>query len=144
MNASRMLLATAWIAYVTGWLLPVAEGGSKFLQGVPGYEALMIALTPLWDRSLWEKPGLAALFVLSGATNLVMIGSWVAVRSQWRRGLRAVAWAGLASLAVNSHWFFNQDRDLHLKIGYYLWWWSFLPLTIGTFRLRRQLAAASE
>ena len=144
MNAARTWIAIAWTVYVVAWFLPVVEGGSKFLEGVPGWEALMISLAPLWDRTLWENPSMAALFALSGLTNLVMMGSWVAVMSRWRAGLRAVAVAGLASLLVNSHWFFRHDRDLHLKIGYYLWWGSFLPLAIGAFLLRRRLATASE
>jgi hypothetical protein len=144
MNASRTLLAIAGIMYLVGWFLPVAEGGSKFLQGVPGWEALMVGLAPLWERSAWNDPSWSALSVLSAVTNLVMIGSLVPIRSRGRTGLLAVAFAGVACLAVNSSWFFRNDSDVHLEIGYYLWWWSFLPLAIGAFLLRRQLAAASR
>jgi hypothetical protein len=144
MNASRMLLVTAWTGYVVAWFLPVVEGGSNS-RDMPGYGAFVFALAPLWDRSMWDAPWQSLLMVLSALTNLAMIASWVAVRIRRHAGLRVVSYAALASFAVNSHWFFmDRGGSPQFKIGYFLWWWSFLPLAIGALLLRRQVAATSE
>lgn len=67
------------------------------------------------------------LFVL-GAGWVVALGS--------RRIRRVGAWTSLGAFVVNAHWIRFSER-IGLRVGYFLWWISFLLLAIGLLRLSR-------
>ena len=79
----------------------------------------------------------AVLSTISAATTpLFILGSvWVVWRgsSTLRRG---AAWIATSVFIVNAHWYvlFGSDRK-DLRIGYFLWWFSFLFIGLGLFDL---------
>ena len=79
----------------------------------------------------------AVLATVSSVTTLLFIfGSpWAVLRgslSLWR----ATAWAAATAFVVNAHWYvlYGSDRS-DLRIGYFLWWLSFVLLALGLFDL---------
>ena len=52
--------------------------------------------------------------------------------------MRLVAWTAAGAFVFNTHWIviFGSDRG-DLRIGYYLWWISFLLLALALFALSR-------
>ena len=52
---------------------------------------------------------------------------------------RASAWIATLAFVVNAHWVvqFGSDR-MDLRVGYYLWWLSFILLALGLFRLSQR------
>lgn len=135
-------LVGAWAMFAVSWFLPVAgEGTTTLPKGLPGWEALTVALSTV--STLGTPEGASLLPALTAVTNLVMIGSVVAVRKRSRRGLAIVGWAAGLSWLIDAYWLVGFS-DLSLRVGYFLWWWSFLPLAIGAFRLRRSITAHQE
>jgi hypothetical protein len=106
------------------WFLPIVKDGVTFPHGLPE----------------WYN---AVLSTISATTTLLFIFRYVWVMS---RGLctlpRASAWIATSAFILNAHWYvlFGSDRK-DLRVGYFLWWFSFLLLAIGLFDLSRQKAA---
>jgi hypothetical protein len=76
---------------------------------------------------------------MSAATTLLFVlGSMWVVWAGSRAVRRASAWIAASSFIVNAQWFlhFGSDR-IDLRVGYFLWWFSFLLLAIGLFQLSR-------
>jgi hypothetical protein len=141
MRRGHLLMAVACATYTVAWFVPVHQHGIRMPDGVPGWEAFRVATSPIWPNEgsgtqawpLYE----AALSVCSAATNLVMLGSAFAVLLYPRlRLLVAFGVAALLAVAVNSHWYIL-DKTSDLRVGYFLWWLAFLPLTAGLFALSR-------
>lgn len=134
-----LLVSTAWLVHVVAWFLPVVKGEVTFPQGLPGWQAFRVAAC-----AVWPYEGLSTdypvLCVISAATTLVFIpGSVWVVLSGSHALRRASAWVATGAFVVNAHWYvlFGSDRK-DLRIGYFLWWLSFLLVALGLFVLSSQ------
>jgi hypothetical protein len=129
----------AALLYVVAWFLPVADGGSTLGAGVlPGWEALRIALSPLWpyDRFVDEGSLRSSLSVASGVTNVMFIA---ACGAMWQakaagRSINWVAFPLLVAAIVNATWLWSSPAEL--SWGYYCWLGSFLLLALAADRQR--------
>ena len=102
---------------------------------------LRVALSPL-TAFLDRKPVdttwmLAFLFVVSGLTNLLMIGLVWAFVSRRLRILNVHFWMSVGASIINSHWYVLPS-GFELQAGYFLWWLeSFLLLAGGIHTVLR-------
>src|SRR5579863_8120824 len=127
MKKDRWLIALAFFVHAVAWFLPVAKEGVRFPDALPGWQAFFIAVVgtqgPPWYEGLLS--GMSAL-----STALFVLGAgWVAAIGS-RKIRRVSAWIALGAFVVNAHWIRFSGR-IGLKIGYYLWWISFLLLAMG-------------
>jgi hypothetical protein len=123
------------------WFLPVVKEGVTFPQGLPGWQAFRVAACAVWPYDDFHLDGWynAVLSTVSALTTLFVFASvWVVLRGS-RTLLRASAWIAASAFIVNAHWFvrFSSGR-MDLRIGYFLWWLSFVLLALGLFELSRQ------
>lgn len=139
MRRPHLLVSGAWLLHAIAWFLPVVKGGVRFPHGLPGWQAFRVAACPVWPYAHFhiDEWYYAVLSVISAATTpLFILGSvWVlSVGSSTLR--RASAWVATSAFIVNAHWYitFGSDRK-DLRIGYFLWWSSFLFLALGLFEL---------
>jgi hypothetical protein len=124
-----------WIAvalYSVSWFLPVIKYGERLGNGPPGWEALQVVLSPLWrPESIIEEPWFALLSVASGLTNVFML---VALFRQIRGhdpSLRSWTWLAWIAVAIDASWMGVDLKDQDLRIGYYLWFFSFVFLAVS-------------
>ena|SRR6516164_7668581 len=85
----------------------------------------------------WHK---TALFTTSAVTTLLFVpGSVWAVWGGSRALRRPSAWIATLAFVVNAHWYvlYGGSARQDLRIGYFLWWLSFLLLALGPFDLSR-------
>jgi hypothetical protein len=129
MSVSRTpLLTLGIVTYIVSWFAPVLHVLRPGKDMVVGWEAFLFALMSAAEggSGLWRK----TIYVLSAATNVVMVGALVLHLS--RRApygmLRAML---MASALVNLHWFALNDDRPALRLGYYLWVASFLVVAAG-------------
>jgi len=123
-------------------LLPVVKEGVTLPQGLPGWQAFRVAACAVWPYEGFtiDKWYNVALSTISAATTIFFVlgSGWVIAIGS--RGLRrASAWIAASAFIVNAHWVvrFGSDR-MDLRIGYFLWWLSFILLVLGLFRLSRR------
>jgi hypothetical protein len=141
MRRPHLLIASAWLIHAAAWFLPVIKGGVTLPDGLPGWEAFRIASCALWPcrGTTFDTWYGAALSSASSITTIlfVLASPWV-VLCGLRSLRRASAWAAATAFIVNAHWYvlFGSGRS-DLRMGYYLWWLSFLVLAIGLFDLSR-------
>lgn len=148
---ASLISFTAAAIYSIAWFLPVAEGGSRYGDGVlPGWEALRVALSPLWSYREFVTEGSvhSSVSVASGLTNVLFVAALVAMVQQ-RSGARSIWWIGAALLlaaVINAQWLVISP--VALKAGYYCWLASFMLLGVGILlrpRLRpRPVEAAPD
>lgn len=127
MRASRALVGV-WAAYAVAWAVPVVEGGVTLPEGLPGWQAFRAAASPLWpyEGVRYETWYWAILAVASAASNLLMIATpWLARFGHAQPPRRVGAAAAMTAFLVNGHWFALRGGSEDLRIGYYLWWFSF-------------------
>jgi hypothetical protein len=127
----------AALLYVVAWFLPVAEGASTLDAGVlPGWEALRVALSPLWpyERFIAEGSLRASLAVASGVTNLLFVAAcWALLQA--RSSGRSVNWIAfplLIAAVINATWLWSSPAEL--SWGYYCWLASFILLALAADR----------
>ena len=138
----RLVLYSAWVAYVAAWMLPVIKDGVTLPEGLPGWQAFRVAFAPVWpyEGVQFQNWYWAALAVLSALSNVTMLSSPFVLVPRLRRFALACGWAAVTGVVIDSHWFVLglQDDDwAGLRIGYFLWWGSFLLLTMSMFSLRK-------
>src|SRR5262245_25432983 len=145
-SAAFAWIAGAWVIYLVAWTLPVHADSVRLPEGLPGWEAFRFAASPVWKAGTSSELFLpwyeSVLAVLSACTNFVMLASPRAVTS--RPGVvRRFRGVMLAAFIVNAHWCVFAAGQLFrdLRIGYYLWWWSFLGVVIGLQKLGRHASA---
>jgi len=139
----RLLIWAAWLAYVAAWFLPIVKEGATLPDGLPGWQAFRVATCAVWpcaDISIdkWYK---AVLFTISAVTTVLFIPvSLWAVSSGLRALRRAFAWVATSAFIVNAHWYvlYGGSARQDLRIGYFLWWLSFLLVALGLFDLPRR------
>lgn len=137
MKRQHVLIWAAWLTHAAAWFLPVVVEGATFPHGLPGWQAFRVASCAVWRcEDIKFEHWYNAVFAAASAatTPLFILGSvWVVwFGSQTVR--RASAWIAAAAFVINAHWyiFFGADRK-DLRIGYFLWWLSFLLLALGLF-----------
>lgn len=127
----------ALLLYVVAWFLPVIEDGATLADGtLPGWQAMMVALSPIWDWSSGGKILERIIFVLSGSTNFVFVG---AAALRWRRPTwrpEVVTRAVFVAAAIDCYWLgYAIQNAAMLYPGYYAWLASFFLL--GAYYRRR-------
>jgi hypothetical protein len=139
MKRPHLLISYAWLLHAAAWLLPVVKGGAKLPGGLPGWEAFRVASSPVWSMKdvkfdTWYDAVLATVSAMT--TLLFVFGSpWIVLRGS-RSLWRVSSWAAATAFVVNAHWYvlFGSDRS-DLRIGYFVWWPSFILLAVGLFDL---------
>jgi|ERR1700739_3338392 len=139
MRRPHLLIWSAWLLYAIAWFLPVVNGGVTFPDGLPGWQAFRAAACPVWPYEGFKIDGWyhAVLSTISAATTpLFILGSVWAVSHGSSTLRRGAAWIATSAFIVNAHWYvlFGSDRK-DLRIGYFLWWFSFLFIGLGLFDL---------
>ncbi len=117
-------LAVGLLLFAIAWFLPVHEYGKVLPEKLPGWEALLVALSPDWHKEDPTHLYAAALSVLSALTNLLVVILVFAWRTRRERLIQLIGWACIISLGLNARWFLSDNRS-ELRFGYYLWWLSF-------------------
>jgi len=139
MRKAHSVLAAAFLVHAAAWLLPVVKEGVTLPQGLPGWQAFRVAACAVWpyERFKIDEWYYVALSTMSAATTILFVlgAGWV-VAFGARRLRRASAWIAALAFVVNAHWVirFGSDRT-DLRIGYFLWWFSFILLALGFFRI---------
>ena len=79
------------------------------------------------------------LFTISTLTTLLFIPGSVWAVLGGSRARRASAWVATLSFVVNAHWYvlYGGSARQDLRIGFFLWWLSFLLVALGLFDLSR-------
>lgn len=127
----RALVWLVGLLYASAWFLQVVKDGSTLADGIlPGWEALRIALSPLWERDFQGSFLEASLSVGSGLSNLVFLAAFARLARRAAPRTRAWSWALLAAAAVDTFWMFDGGGLPELRAGYYLWLASFVGLGI--------------
>jgi hypothetical protein len=83
----------------------------------------------------------AVLFTISAVTTLLFIPGSVCAMWSGSGALRqASAWVAISAFVVNAHWYVLHGDSARedLRIGYFLWWLSFLLVALGLFDLSRR------
>jgi hypothetical protein len=146
MRRSRLLIWVAWLFHAAAWFLPVHKDGVTFPHGLPGWEAFSVAALAAHNGLNAPNWWFAVLSTMSAATTpLFIIGSiWVVARGSSALR-RTSAWIAASAFLLNAQWCIYPMRK-DLRIGYFLWWFSFLLLAIGLFDLskRREQPIASK
>lgn len=118
----RALLWSVGLVYAVAWFVPVIKDGGTLADGwLPGWFALRVALTPLWDHDSDMSWLQETLSVLSGLTNLLFILALVRPARRW-------SWCLFAAAALNTFWFVDMAPIGDLRAGYWLWLASFALL----------------
>jgi hypothetical protein len=125
----------AWSVFAVAWVVPVHKDGITLPRGLPGWQAFRLAASAVWPyegveyKTWWD----ATLATLSAATNFVMLGSlWAPNRGRALR--RTTAVVALAAFMINAQWLFMRTDWADLRAGYYLWWVSFLLVSLVLYK----------
>jgi hypothetical protein len=148
MRRYRLLILAAWLFFLASWFLPVIEGGVIFPHDLPGWEAFRIAACPVWPYEGTTIDGWynAVLSTISALTTVGFIAGSPWIVFYGSRALRRVsAWVAICAFVVNAQWYvyFLGSERKDLRIGYFLWWSSFLLMSLGLFVLSRTGASES-
>lgn len=143
MKRPYVLLSAAWLVHAVAWFLPVAPYGGESPLDFPGLTAFVIASCPVLRcedtaHNPWYGQVLATVSAVT-TVLFVLASPWVVWRGP-KSLQRVCAWAAVLAFLTNAHWYFPEMGRSGLRIGYFLWWWSFLLLAIGLFDLARQHA----
>jgi hypothetical protein len=145
MTRPTATVSAAWFIHAVAWFVPVHKYGVCLPRGVPGWEAFRIALSPLWpyEGSGWSGPWYGNVVISASAlTNVIMLASLVIALQKVDELQRVAGWAAIGACVLNSYWWVADKDRVDLRIGYYLWWLSFLVLGLGlltTVRKRQRL-----
>ncbi len=141
----NFVILAAWLVHAAAWFLPVEYDSVHLPYGLPGWQAFRAAssgIVPYGVFSVGSWDIWAVLATVSAATTVLFVfGSpWVVLRGS-RRVLRACTWIAVAAFTINAHWLI---ADLSLRIGYFLWWFSFVILALGLFRAKQYASTAGR
>jgi hypothetical protein len=133
-RAIPRLALLAVTTYAVAWFVPVIEHGTTLAEGgLPGFQALLVSLSPLFERPAEGRMIVAMLAVASGLGNAVFVtGAIVAARPRAPRRLALLVALAITAL-VNSVWLFEGGFD-DLRAGYYLWLSSYPMLFVALVR----------
>lgn len=131
----RRTVAAGWLVFATSFFLPVARHGITLGEGnlqeglLPGVQALLLALGG-WG---------GAIGVLSGLTNLFMLGTFWRISDAGRGRARLLAWLMTLGMVLNLCWFVLTGDRSDLYAGYYAWMASFGVVGSGLWVRARSL-----
>jgi hypothetical protein len=131
MDAARATLLAGVVANVLGWVLTAA-------MDVRGWEAFVLALSPLWsfDDFADEPAWFLILIVASALTNVLFVA--LAGLLALGRNPKAVLSAAAAATLLNLHWVVTLEADRrYLESGYFIWVCSFALLALSAFLVLR-------
>jgi hypothetical protein len=135
MRKPNLIILLAWIAHVLSWFLPVLRAAGWHEQ-VRGWMAVRLAACGVWPCEGIEFQAVhhAVLSTISVLTTVTFLCSPLVVARGSAKGVRFAAWVATVAFVFNTHWIiiFGPERS-QLRIGYFLWWFSFLLLAIGFF-----------
>ena len=130
MKRNQILFIAGWALFVISFFAPVVRDGTTLAKGgIPGWEAMSLALGGRGGS--WG--------IVSGLTNLLMLGTVIVLRREIRGIVFGFAVLVIVATLLNGYWFFAVDSRGDLLLGYYLWWTSFAVLSVGLFLLARSL-----
>jgi len=143
MKKVHLLIAAAFLVHAVAWLLPVVKEGVTLPGGLPGWQAFEMAACEV-NKGKIDPWYFVVLSTISAVTTILFVlgAGWVvAIRSRILR--RVSAWIAACAFIINAHWvlWFGPDR-FNLRVGYFLWWASFLLLAIGLFLLSDALGSS--
>ena len=125
------------MVHAVAWLLPVEKDGVTLPDGLPGWQAFEMAASEV-NKGKIDPWYFVVLSAISAVTTILFVlgAGWVvAIRSRILR--RVSAWIAACAFIINAHWVLWIGPD-QLRVGYFLWWASFLLLAIGLFLLGRE------
>jgi hypothetical protein len=132
-----LLILGAWLLNGAAWFLPVVKSvGGGEIDPITGWQAFVMASSSTWngDISSWFN----LLATVSAVTAIFFFAlPWVVLRGS-RSLQRASSWVAAVAFVFNAHWYIRLHPNgwiSDLGVGYFLWWWSFVPLAIGLFDL---------
>lgn len=136
-RSRNWLALLAVTIYAIAWFVPVIEHGTTLAEGrLPGLEALLVALSPLFERPTDGRVIVPMIAVASGLGNAIFVtGAVVAARGP-RRPRRALLLALAITALTNLIWLFEGGFD-DLRAGYYLWFSSYPLLLLALVRSPR-------
>ncbi|HTZ49348.1 MAG TPA: hypothetical protein VMH20_17290 [Verrucomicrobiae bacterium] len=141
MKKLHPLIWAAWLTHAVAWFLPVIGEGTTLPQGLPGWQAFRVAFCAVWPYrdAQFEHWYNTVLCTISAVTTpLFIFGSVWLVWFGSRRVRLVSAWIAVAAFVINAQWYlfvsFGPTPN-DLKIGYFLWWLSFLLLAWGLFAM---------
>ena len=137
MRTAHLLVVIAFLVHALAWFLPVVKGEVTFPMGLPGWQAFRVAASAVWPyEGVTIGPWyFIVLWTMSAATTVFFVlGSAWAVAMRSRRLRRVSTWIAACAFVVNAHCL---GLGSDLRIGYFLWWVSFLLLAMGLFLLSR-------
>ena len=143
MRRPHFLISAAWLLHAIAWFLPVVKGEVTFPHGLPGWQAFRVAASAVWpyEGIKTDEWYYAVLSTISAVTTPLFIFGSVFVVSRGSSTLRrASAWVATSAFIVNAHWYILSSDRKDLRIGYFLWWLSFLFVGIGLFDLSTRRA----
>jgi hypothetical protein len=134
MKKANLLIAAAFLVHAVAWLLPVVKEGVTLPDGLPGWQAFEMAASEV-NKGKIDPWYFVVLSTLSAVTTILFVlgaGLVLAIRS--RKLCRISAWIVAGAFIINAHWVLWSGPDrFNLRVGYLLWWASFLLLAIGLF-----------
>ena len=146
MRRPYLLIFGACIVYSAAWFLPVIKDGVTLPQGLPGWQAFRVAACAVWpyDEFRFDHWYEVVLSTISAMTTLLFIPAFLLSLVRGFHPLRRVlGWGAASAFVINAHWYVLVGSDRKdLRIGYFLWWLSFLLLALGFFQLSRQTTVA--
>jgi hypothetical protein len=135
---TRPLVVSA-LGYGVSWFLPAFHDESTLY----GWEAFRLVIDLLLARDLpLESLPVRALFGASALTNAVYLGALPAIVTGARPRARVAFWALIVAAVVNAQWMVTLGRGL--RLGYYLWWGSFVILAWAAHQARRGSMPAND
>ena len=120
----NLTLTIGLLWFAIAWFLPVHKYGKTLPAVLPGWEAFLVALSPLWEKGDPDDLYEAVLSVASAGTNLFMLTVPFAWYRRSEHFIRLIGWACIVSIGLNAQWFLSGPRS-DLRVGYFLWWLSF-------------------
>jgi hypothetical protein len=134
MKKANLLIAAAFLVHAVAWLLPVVKEGVTLPDGLPGWQVFEMAASEV-NKGKIDPWYVVVLSTLSAVTTILFVlgaGLVVAIRS--RKLCRISAWIAAGAFIINAHWVLWSGPDrFNLRVGYFLWWASFLLLAKGLF-----------
>lgn len=147
MRRPYLLISGAYLGHALAWFLPVVKDGMTLPKGLPGWEAFRVAFSVVWpdNGSAFDEWYYATFATISAVATIVFIfGSpWVVLRGS-SSVRRISAWIAALAFLDNLWWFILWSPKSELRIGYYLWCFSFLVLAIGLLEQARDAKSGSK
>jgi len=145
MPRANRIVRLAWLIYAIAWVVPVHRNGDRLPEVLPGWQAFRVAMNPVWPYdgdSSSEFSYWGLLSVASALSNIVMVASVPIMLRGTSRQRVVLAWGAFAAVLLNAQWVIAKDWT-NLRVGYYLWWASFLVVGVALLQATHALQPES-